>query len=107
MNFSELLSRKIPPSIFYTFTTHIDVIKTTTNTNLKKLGFRGCAVSSGILFGICWCLVADVSGKHVGPILKSQVVRICKLSQNFGNILLTNTAKYPSSNPRLLLCSLV
>jgi hypothetical protein len=61
-------------------------------------------LSSAILFGVGWCFV---SGKRVGPNMKNQAVRIYKFSQNFGNTPLTNTSKYSSSKPRLVLCSVV
>jgi hypothetical protein len=110
-HFSELLSRKILQSNVYTFTTQNDVTKlqqipTSRKKNRLPQPCNSGRLSSAIWFGVVWGLVADVSGKYVGLILKSQVARIFKLSQNFGNIPLTNTAKYPSSNPRLVLCTL-
>jgi len=35
--------------------------------------------SSGILRGVEWTLLTDVSGKHIGSIIKGQAVRDCYL----------------------------
>jgi hypothetical protein len=105
--------KKLPKSNFYTFTTQICVITTTTNTSFSEKNFKlpwlcnWGRLSSGILCGVGWRLVAEVSGKRVGPNLKNQVVWIYNLYQNFGNTPLTNTVKYHSSNSRLVLCSSV